>query len=117
MSNPRNLDTLRAKMSPEARRKADRLAAELRAEMLLSEIRKQQELTQEEVAAALGIKQPSLSKMESADDMQLSTLRRLTGAMGLRLDVAVVFADGRRVSLTQFTAAAPPPIQPTIVGR
>ena len=48
------------------------------------------------------IKQPSLSKMEAADDMQLSTLRKLVAAMGLQLDVAVVLADGRRVSLTQF---------------
>jgi hypothetical protein len=35
-------------------------------------------LTQEEVAQSLGIKQPTLSRLESQEDMQVSTLRRLT---------------------------------------
>lgn len=102
MTQTRNLQTLRATMSPQALAEADRQTRDLRAEMLLSEIRKQQELTQAMVARTLGITQPSLSKMEVADDMQLSTLRRLVAALGLELDVAVVFADGRRVDLTQF---------------
>ena len=48
--------------------------------MLLAEIRQAAGMTQEEVAASLGIKQPTLSRIESQDDMQVSTLQRLVEA-------------------------------------
>ena len=47
---------LEAKMRPEVRARAK----EMMAEMLLAEIRQGVGLTQEELAAALGIKQPTL---------------------------------------------------------
>ena len=56
MPKTRNFNDLAAKLPQEVRDRADARAREMRAEMLLSEIRKQQELTQVEVAAALGIK-------------------------------------------------------------
>ena len=49
--------------------------------MLLAEIRQTEGLTQEELAAALGIKQPTLSRLESQHDMQISTLQRLVQAL------------------------------------
>ena len=110
MATFRDFNDLAARLPAEVRERADRRARAMQAEMLLSEIRKHQEMTQAEVAAALGIRQPSLSRMEAADDMQLSTLRRLVQALGLRLDVAVVLADGRRVSLTQFAPAGSDPL-------
>ena len=57
------------------------------AEMLLAEIRKSVGLTQEDLAVQLGIKQPTLSKLESQDDMQISTLRRLIEALGGKLEL------------------------------
>ena len=57
------------------------------AEMLLAEIRKAVGMTQEELASALGIRQPSLSKLEGQDDMQISTLRRLIEALGGTLEI------------------------------
>jgi len=53
----------------------------------LSEIRKLAGRNQHEVADALGIKQPSLSKLEGQSDMQISTLRKIVAALGGELDV------------------------------
>jgi len=50
---------------------------ELLGELLLSEIRKLAGKSQRQVAEALNIKQPSLSKIEKQSDMQISTLRRI----------------------------------------
>lgn len=98
----RDFDDLAAKLPVDVRERARKQADEMRAEILLAEIRKQQSLTQAEIAAALGVKQLPASTLETADEMQLSTLRRLVAAMGLHLDVAVVLADGRRINLTQI---------------
>lgn len=48
------------------REKAARRVRELLGELLLSEVRQWAGKSQQEVAAALGIKQPSLSKLERA---------------------------------------------------
>lgn len=67
---------------------------ELLAEMLLSEARQNVGLSQSEVAKALGIKQPSLSKLEKQTDMQLSTLGRIVKALGGELEVVARFPRG-----------------------
>ena len=71
----RNFKELEAKMKPESLARAKARAKEMMAEMLLAEIRQAAGLTQEELAASLGIKQPTLSRLESQDDMQISTPR------------------------------------------
>jgi transcriptional regulator with XRE-family HTH domain len=63
-------------------------------ELLLSEIRECTGKSQGEVARALGIKQPSLSKLEKQDDMQISTLRRIVSALGGDLEVIAKFPQG-----------------------
>ena len=83
----RNFRELEEKMSPESRARADAMANEMMAEMLLAEIRKFVGLTQEEVASAMGVSQPALSKLENQDDMQLGTLRRLIEALGGQLEI------------------------------
>lgn len=67
---------------------------ELLAEMLLSETRQSMGLSQSEVALTLGIKQPSLSKLEKQTDMQISTLDRLVKALGGELEVVAKFPRG-----------------------
>ena len=74
-------------MTPEQLAEADARAKEMMAEMLLGEIRHSVGLTQEDLAATLGIKQPSLSKLENQDDMQISTLRKLIEALGGQLEI------------------------------
>jgi transcriptional regulator with XRE-family HTH domain len=73
------------------RERAVRRSRELLAELLLSEVRRLTGKTQRELAKTLGIKQPSLSKLESQDDMQLSTLRRIVEALGGELQVLARF--------------------------
>ena len=73
---------------------AHRRTRELLGEMLLSEMRRRTGKSQGEVAEALGIKQPSLSKLEKQHDMQISTLRKIVKALGGRLEVVARFPSG-----------------------
>lgn len=79
-------------------------ARELLGELLLSEIRRQAGKSQGEVARALGIKQPSLSKLEKQSDMQVSTLRKIVKALGGRLEVIARFPKGT-VRISPFGSA------------
>ncbi len=101
----RNFRELEAKMPPASLARAKARAKEMMAEMLLAEVRKAVGLTQEELAASLGIKQPTLSRLESQSDMQISTLRNLVEALGGQLEI-VVHMPGGDIRLTQFHDAA-----------
>jgi len=61
--------------------------------MLLGEVRKQLGFTQTSVAKAMGVSQSALSQVESQNDLQLSTLRRLVKALGGELDIIARFGD------------------------
>ena len=63
-------------------------------EMPLQVLRKALELTQQQVAAALGINQVALSKMESQTDLYVSTPRRLVEAMGGERRIVARFPQG-----------------------
>jgi transcriptional regulator with XRE-family HTH domain len=94
-------EKLREKLTPKQRAQAELEARAMMAEMLLAEIRKSAGLTQEELAATLGIQQPSLSKLENQDDMQISTLRRLVEALGGSLEINARLPKGD-VLISQF---------------
>jgi DNA-binding XRE family transcriptional regulator len=83
--------------------KAAARTRELLEELLLAEVRKATGRTQKQVANELGMKQPSLSKLEKQADMQISTLRRLVEALGGKLEVIAQFPQGP-VRLRQFDA-------------
>ncbi len=85
------------------REKAARRAQELLGELLLSEVRKLTGKSQRQVADTLGIKQPSLSKLEKQNDMQISTLRKIVKALGGELEVLARFPRGT-VRIDQFQA-------------
>ncbi len=74
--------------------RAARRTQELLAELLLSEVRQLAGKSQQQVAQALGIKQPSLSKLERQTDMQISTLRKIVKALGGELEVLAKFPKG-----------------------
>jgi len=101
----RKFSELEAKMSPEARARVEARVKEAMAEMLIAELRKHVGLTQEQLAELLGIKQPTLSRLESQDDMQIGTLRRLVRALGGELEI-IVHLPGGDVRLSQFDDAA-----------
>lgn len=100
-----SLQKLRGKMTPQQLSQAEVEAKEMMAEMLLAEIRKSVGLTQEDLAAALGITQPSLSKLENQDDMQVSTLRRLIEALGGQLEIIAHLPRGD-IRIRQFKEAS-----------
>jgi transcriptional regulator with XRE-family HTH domain len=74
--------------------RAARRTQELLAKMLLSEIRQLAGKSQKQVAQSLGIKQPSLSKLEKQSDMQISTLKKIVQALGGELEVRAKFPKG-----------------------
>ena len=63
--------------------------------LALAEIRERRGLTQVDVARVLQTSQASVSKLERREDLYLSTLRGFVEALGGRLELSAVFADGR----------------------
>jgi len=90
----KNFRKLQAKMSPKARRRSEAKANRMIREMALDELRVARQLTQEQLAAQLKVRQPAIAKLERRADMYLSTLRSVIKAMGGELDVRAVFPDG-----------------------
>ncbi len=76
---------------PEARRaRVEARARELIEEVeSLSELRRMAGKAQVEIASALRVKQPSISKIEKQADMYLSTLRSYVEAIGGKLELVV----------------------------
>lgn len=97
----RNFEELENAMPPERRARAKERAKRMIVEMLLSELRSDAGLTQKELAGILDIKQPSLSKLENRDDMQISTLRRIIQALGGELEIIAHMPKGD-IRIRQF---------------
>jgi transcriptional regulator with XRE-family HTH domain len=83
------------------RQRAARRTRELLAELLLSEVRRLAGKSQQQVALAMGIRQPSLSKLEKQSDMQISTLRKIVKALGGELEIVARFPK-KAVRMKQF---------------
>ena len=99
MSKPYSI--LRGKMKPAARKKAAEKTKALLAEMPLQELRHARNLSQEQLARTLSVKQPSVSKLEQRTDMYISTLRNFIKAMGGDLEIIARFPDGS-IQINQF---------------
>lgn len=91
----RKWSTLKSRMSPETRARVDARVKKTLASLPLAEIRKAVGMTQEELAAQLEQGQGSVSKIENAADMYLTTLRKYVEALGGELHLTATFADGR----------------------
>lgn len=59
----------------------------------LALLREQHGLTQTDLAERLGMTQPSVSQLESSDDLKLSTLAKYVHALDGRLEITAVFGD------------------------
>lgn len=72
----------------------DRLRAEARA-FQLAELRREQELTQQDVAGSMGVTAPRVSAIERGDveRVEVSTLRAYVEALGGRMTVLAEFGD------------------------
>ena len=100
---PKNFETLRAKMSPQARERSRTLAARYRAEMALDELREARAMTKVHLAKVLGVNQAAVSKLERRADMYVSTLHDFIKAMGGELKITARFPEGT-VEINQFKA-------------
>lgn len=101
MAGHKPFSQLVAKMSPEGQSRAKARTESMLKEMLLAEARQFSGMTQKDLAAALGITQPSLSKMEGQHDIQVSTLSRLIKSLGGELELIAHLPNGD-IRLTQF---------------
>ena len=87
----------------------DRAAARTRqllGELLMAELRQAAGKSQRQLAKVLGIKQPSLSKLENQSDIQVSTLQRIVEALGGKLDLVARFPKGD-VRIRQYGRPTP----------
>jgi transcriptional regulator with XRE-family HTH domain len=85
---------LTKKFSPKRKARVAERVAELKAEMALAEVRQARERSQKELARALKINQPAVSKLEKRTDMYVSNLRRYIEALGGTLEITAKFSDG-----------------------
>jgi len=93
---------LREKMSAAARVESEREFRRMIEEMPLQKLRAARELTQENLASVLHVRQSEVSKIERRTDMYISTLASYVKAMGGTLEVRAAFPNGDVVKINQF---------------
>ncbi|REF26081.1 helix-turn-helix protein [Xenorhabdus cabanillasii] len=91
----RTLDQMLAAEKPEVVAEAQKAATEMLLNIHLAELRDLMNLTQGEIAASLGVKQPTVSEMEKPGrDLKLSSIKRYVEASGGKLRLDVELPDG-----------------------
>ena len=94
-------------LPPDRRAKVEARAAELIAEELsLRELRKAMRLTQAQLAARLGVRQDTISRVEQRADMLLSTLQGYVEAMGGRLVIVAELPNRPPVRIKSLSVLA-----------
>ncbi len=95
-------NNLKSRMSPDSQARVNARVSHTLAAMRLTDIRKAVEMTQADLADKLDQSQGSVSKMENAADMYLSTLRKYVEALGGKLHLTVELADGRELEIERL---------------
>lgn len=94
-------DEMMGRLPKHRRERIATRAAELHREIEgLRALRKLTARSQEQIAQSLGIKQPSVVKMERQADLYLSTLRRFVEAAGGKLELRVELPGSGAFTLT-----------------
>ena len=90
---------LLAKESPEMQSRVVDRVEEASIRIALSALRDELNISQTEMATMMGVKQPSVARMEQAyNDPRLSTLKRYVKALGGELSLDVTLPTGKRVA-------------------
>ena len=89
---------LKAKFTPEQRKRLDAEVDEMNREYVLSQLRSKVGLTQCEMAERLSISQPAYAAYEKADNMRIRTLQKIVEALGGALSFHVEI-NGRDYAL------------------
>jgi DNA-binding XRE family transcriptional regulator len=79
--------------NPERRARVEKETGEILTGLRLAELRAERGLTQVQLAERLGMTQENVSRIERAEDTQLSTIRRYIEALGGSLELHAVFED------------------------
>jgi len=102
----RKFEELRAKMSPERRRRNQEETAKKLLDLTLQELRQNvASLNQEDLAEILQVTQGYVSRLERQDDMLLSNLYAYVKALGGEVEILAKFPE-REVRITQFKEIA-----------
>lgn len=93
----KTLEQLIAERSPESQARIQAMTEELILETGLSMLREELDLSQQNLAAALGISQPAVAQIEQrGNEIRLATLKRYIEAMGGKLSLFVEMPTGDR---------------------
>ncbi|KFD23408.1 helix-turn-helix domain-containing protein [Yokenella regensburgei] len=93
------LKALMAQQSPEDQQRVTEKVEEMRQIVALTQLREELNLSQTQLAAAMGVKQPTLAKIEQpGNDPRLSTLKRYVSALGGELRIDVTLPGGKRIA-------------------
>lgn len=94
----KTLQEMLAERSLDSRVRIKQLAEQLLLENQLSRIREELEISQQELAQTMGIKQPSLSAIENrGNDLKISTMKKYVEAMGGKLRIDVELPTGKHI--------------------
>jgi len=87
----KKFSTLRAKMSPAARTGAEERTRAMISEVALAELRMAFDVSQDDLAKLLKVSQASVSKLESREDLHVSTLIAYVKALGGEIEILAHF--------------------------
>ncbi|EPC4042847.1 helix-turn-helix domain-containing protein [Escherichia coli] len=94
--------TLKELMAQQSAESQERIAAKvdvMRRIVALNQLREELKVSQTELAEAMGVKQPTVAKIEQpGNDPRLSTLKRYVSALGGEMSIDVTLPNGKRIA-------------------
>ena len=94
--------TLKELMAQQSAESQECIAAKvdvIRRIVALNQLREELNISQTELAAAMGVKQPTVAKIEQpGNDPRLSTLKRYVSALGGEMSIDVTLPNGKRIA-------------------
>lgn len=96
----KTFNSLMSTLPAERRQRIEARADQTLVAIRLAELRKQQHVSQTQLAEKMQVSQASISQLENQGDLQLSTLMRYVHALGGKLRIEVDMPDGTLTTLT-----------------
>ncbi|WP_442799113.1 helix-turn-helix domain-containing protein [Pantoea vagans] len=95
----RTLDEVIAGFSPESQARIQKMSDEMVLEIGLQMIREELQLSQKNLAEAMGVRQPAVAQIEQrGNEIKVATLKRYIEAMGGKLSLNVELPTGKSVA-------------------
>lgn len=96
----KSLKEIMGSRSENSKKQIEEFKIEMVIEMQLYELRTQLEYSQQKLAKAMGLTQPTVAAIErKSNDPKLSTIKRYVEAMGGKLRIDVELSDGKHIGL------------------